>query len=366
VTYSLEILTTDTQFMALAEEWPALLSASGHENIFLTWEWLCTWWRAFGPGNRLWLITARASDGQLVGAAPLAIGRRSRRGLVNYRELFFLGSGLMAADHLDFVVRDQDTAVYRALIAHLWRERRAWDVLHFDSLMADSPVIGLLQGQTAVAWQHISQTPCPYVLLPASWEAYEAGLGKNLRYNLRRYGRQLQAASAPEPIIYAESDTTTDLCPILQALGAFHQAIRHKKGQTSAFDDPRTLPMLQQLCDHLARQGWLRLTWLIRGQQPLAVLLGFRYGSRFFFYMTGYNADWSSLGPGRQTMAFSLRRAIEEGLGEYDFLRGDEDYKYTWQAQDRLTTTIQLGRGWLGRLVMGATRGKERFTGAGR
>ena len=51
-------------FAGLREEWSDLLEASASNCLFLTWEWLYTWWEHLGGGRRLCLLTVRRG-GQL-------------------------------------------------------------------------------------------------------------------------------------------------------------------------------------------------------------------------------------------------------------------------------------------------------------
>ena len=47
---------TDAEFGALRDDWNALLCRSAADNIFLTWEWLHTWWEHFGSNKNLLLL----------------------------------------------------------------------------------------------------------------------------------------------------------------------------------------------------------------------------------------------------------------------------------------------------------------------
>src|SRR5712692_8540819 len=92
-------------FRRLRTEWNDLLAASDADCVFLTWEWLFTWWKHFGAGLRLAILAVR-DRGELVGIAPLALRRR-----LGFPVLEFLGSGLVGSDYVDVIVRrDRRTA----------------------------------------------------------------------------------------------------------------------------------------------------------------------------------------------------------------------------------------------------------------
>src|SRR5688572_9241094 len=46
-------------FAALRQEWTDLLADSESDSLFLTWEWLHTWWTHFAGSRRLFIVTMR-------------------------------------------------------------------------------------------------------------------------------------------------------------------------------------------------------------------------------------------------------------------------------------------------------------------
>ena len=47
---------------------------------------------------------------------------------------------------------------------------------------------------------------------------------------------------------------------------------------------------------------------------------------------------------GTVILAHAIDEAVREGCITFDFLRGAEDYKYAWGAQDRINRRRQLTR----------------------
>ena len=50
---SIERIDDEERFAGLAGEWDALLADTDADNVFLTWEWLHTWWRHLAGRRRL-------------------------------------------------------------------------------------------------------------------------------------------------------------------------------------------------------------------------------------------------------------------------------------------------------------------------
>ena len=81
--------------------------------------------------------------------------------------------------------------------------------------------------------------------------------------------------------------------------------------------------------------GKLRLSWLELDDAPIAIEYSFTGGDTVYYYQGGFDPGVSQLGPGWLMSALSLRAAIAEGYRYFDFLRGDEPYKASWNATPR-------------------------------
>src|SRR5438132_12003737 len=65
-----ETIQSDEQFLSMREKWNALLQCSASDGVFLTHEWLSSWWRHLGEGRQLSIVTAR-ENGELIGILPV-------------------------------------------------------------------------------------------------------------------------------------------------------------------------------------------------------------------------------------------------------------------------------------------------------
>src|SRR5262245_8253506 len=63
---SLETIVEPDRFDAMRDEWSALLQRSSSDCVFLTHEWLSTWWQHLSEGRKLQVVVAR-EGARLVG-----------------------------------------------------------------------------------------------------------------------------------------------------------------------------------------------------------------------------------------------------------------------------------------------------------
>ena len=92
-------------------------------------------------------------------------------------------------------------------------------------------------------------------------------------------------------------------------------------------------------------EGCLHLAVLEIDGGKAAAYLSFNYLNRLWVYNSGLNPAYRDYSPGWVLLGNLLQWANESGLSEFDFMRGDEDYKYRFGAVDRFVVRATLTRG---------------------
>ena len=67
-------------------------------------------------------------------------------------------------------------------------------------------------------------------------------------------------------------------------------------------------------------------------------------GKTFYYYNAGYDLDWANKSVGLVLIGLSIRAAIARGNTLYDFLRGEETYKFDWSNSQEKLITVKLNR----------------------
>ncbi|GAJ14899.1 unnamed protein product, partial [marine sediment metagenome] len=61
---------------------------------------------------------------------------------------------------------------------------------------------------------------------------------------------------------------------------------------------------------------------------PTAMVMCFDYDDCMYLYNSAYNPQYNSLSVGLLCKVLCIKESIQEGKKRFDFLKGDETYKY--------------------------------------
>ena len=318
---------------ALSTEWPDLFSVATTQSIFLSLPWQTAWAvNCCGSTEHHTVLTVRRDfDGSLRGIAPLSCENAA------------------ATFGLDYNVTD-----YQDILSHPGEEETVWDAvlkygveddwssIELTGVRDDSPSTLILETHAERYGWRVERSVwdvSPYVMLPDSWDDHVQGLSKKDRHELRRKLRRLEASGEAE---YRIIDTQRDELPA--ALDEFVSLMGMSSEAKSEFLTPERRGFLDALTRTMAEADTLRLAFLDVGGKPVSATMSFVEDQRLLLYNSGYNPEYARLSVGLLLKAYGLRDAIEHGLKEYDFLRGNEPYKYDLGGSDRILYRWRLDR----------------------
>ncbi|HEY3127940.1 MAG TPA: GNAT family N-acetyltransferase [Acidobacteriota bacterium] len=321
------------QFENLREEWNQSLKASTSDGLFLTWEWLYTWWKHLSEKRRLFILLVR-SQGELDAIAPLALQPPQPARLLPFRSLQFLGTGSVGSDYLDLIVRQgKEHDALRTLAQYLTREKLMIELAQVsENSRADSKLVWRLKEQGWSVFERKTYL-CPFIKLSGhSWQSYLASLGPAHRYN---FNRRLRNLIRQFDVRFDQVRSEEELSSGLASLVALHNMRWCERGGSNAFHSPALRAFHEEFSRLALRCGWLRLFILWLDGKPAASVYGFRYGRSFLFYQSAFHPAYSKLSVGLIALGLSIKSAVEEGAEEYDLLHGDEQYKFHWAREAR-------------------------------
>jgi len=322
-----------------AQEWNDLLKESVSDTPFLRHEYQRGWWEHRGGGEwqnaQLILISAR-EDGKLIGIAPLFIAEYEGK-----NALLLIGS-IEISDYLDVIVRMGDHSRFITGLLDFLASSFAdnWSSLDWYNLPDSSPTLAAFKAESeSRGWTHLEEMyrPTPRIALNGDFEEYLSRVEKKQRHEIRRKMRR--AIESERGVRWFISDMADPEAEI----DAFLKLMEQDQGKASFLRDSMRAQM-RDVIRTAHENGWLWLAFLEADGQRIAAALNFDYENKLWGYNAGVNRDFMDLSPGWVLLGLILQWCCENGRYEFDFMRGDEDYKYRFGAVNKYVMRAKLTR----------------------
>lgn len=337
-------------FRSLRREWDGLLRASRSDCVFLTWEWLFTWWKWYGGSAQLLILLLSDSTGRLRGIAPLM----SKRTAGVFRKLQIIGSeSRVCSEYLDIIAEEGcEKDVARAILDFLLDNHRSWDTFSLSSIRRGSPFLLAFEQLPEIRRlrsRRTTQYVAPYISLPETWDELLARFGPRIRRNVRYYRKRLEKAFSVE---FSSREVGLDTRHAINTMRRLQQKSISRKGIRGIFEDETFSNFHAEIMDLFHRNGWLYIVFVVCDGNPVAFWYAYLYAGTCYSYQTGFDLDYGSHSVGSVVHSFVLEDTIGKGIHTFDYLRGGQEYKYHFanSAREMLEVSI-FNNSWSGLLV---------------
>ncbi len=270
-------------------------------------EFLCLWWDHFA-GTGLEAVEIMAGDSLLT--------------LVDDGDVLrFAGHGDLTDYHTP--LGTDVSALGRQLATHP-RGRAELDSI--PTPHAEMLAEGLRGGGADV--EVVEHEATAVVDLPGSFEEYLAGLSKKQRHEVRRKRRRYT-------LMLGEWEHETH-----RGAGfGFDEFVRLHRSAPGDKGEFMTSEMEKFFADLILGDGW-RVDLLRHPEGATATVFGYTDETGYYLYNSSFDADLADASPGWVLVASMIETAISEGIGRFDFLKGDEAYKFRLGADSRQLSRI--------------------------
>ncbi len=347
------MITVGTAFDAtfdIGGDWDRLLAASNVDSVFLSSAWLHAWRETLGADHKL-LIPQVRRHGELIAAAAF----KCRDGVVEFA----------ARGHSDYcgivVSRHVDAATARQLI---WKLINAvaehapdFSCFQLSGIVVEDSMqsAALHDSDRGFFVTEIDRIIAPSKALSAA-DVTPSKKARQRERTLRKAGTlTLETFRKAEEIL-----------PRIDEF--FEQHVRRwsTREPRSLFEDAPNRDFYRSVTRHLSASAAIRFTTVQLDGRMIASHFGFRYGDRFLYYKPAFEPDLAKLSPGVFLLEHLLRIASEESAREFDFLIGDEPYKYRFATTTRTVIELHVTKSTTTAFLLRAKGFARRIRDAGR
>ena len=339
-----QLIQDESELLQLTAPWSGL---SG-KSPMLAPSWLMLWWKHYqrksaeASGEELFVLSVTDKSGSLIGLAPWYLAREKR----DRRVIKFLGSGPVCSDHLSILCAPgHEQTVAREIVLFLFEDsvQDEWDEFHLDGVDQDEPVMQYLidylkaEDNLLVCVRNAISTW--HLPLPDSWDKYLNSLSKNRRKRLRRLKRAYFDTGRAE---YHVLRHDADFDEYFESLVTLHNKRRHYFNETGAFECPQFYEFHRRAMKDLLSRDRLHCSLLSLDGEPVAAEYLLKQNDTLYAYQSGLDPAALPHSAGTLSLLGTFHWAIQAGIQNFDFLRGDEAYKTNWAASPRATVRIRV------------------------
>lgn len=221
-----------------------------------------------------------------------------------------------------------------SVVSRLADERANGWALDFDSLPIEAAEpLGTALRSVGCDVSPEQHTVSAVLRLPGTFDDYLAMLSKKQRHEVRRKRRRYEDVlgeviheTHPEPG---------------WAFEEFVRLHRLADGAKGDFMTPEREEFFRTL---MAIEGWRIDVLRVPGtDRASAALFSYSDRSGVYLYNSSYDPELGDASPGIAIVGTMIETAIDEGLPRFDFLKGDEVYKFRLGAEERPLFRLEVG-----------------------
>ncbi len=321
----------------LREQWNALVMEADRPEVFYTYEWALAVHRAYAGVLVPWLLLQYEGDA-LVGVAALAIesGRP--------KATFLSGA---TADYCDFLSPpERRIALVNCVLGEL-RKAGVQELVLPNVLSTSATVeaVGKVAGDYGyhVFWR--TAYICPQVNLGSAEDREQLKTRLNKRKIFRR-GMNFLGRRGKVSLVHRTTPEAVE--EVLPEFALAHVARFLATGRLSNLVSQRRRDFVGELARLLSKSGWLALSQMLVGDQPIGWNFGFRFRGSWFWYQPTFETSYEQISPGYCLLSNIIAEACNTPeIRSVDLGLGEEEYKERFASDSRVTlhATITTSRG---------------------
>ncbi len=354
----ISVIMKTEEFFALREQWNAINESSPKGTIFVSWEWLYTWWETYRKdGSRtLYILTCTNNRNKIIGIAPFQIINNPKKYFPCSRQLILLGTGetdgsYVFGEYMDLVIQGgQEQRVIDCFSSYLSKNNTLWDGMKFHELLDDSYLSKLFSKQLSESSFEIVKEIKEkgfrtYIDLPETYKDYLMGLRKKMRNNITRTFSRLEAEQN------YTIDNISDEAKVNESIEVLAELNRSRRGEMkkySVFEQENFVKFHRRVIKRLLPKNQISLKILRFGDVPVAVLYSFIDGDTIHPYQSGFETE---NGHRYSLLTTMLTKEIESSinnpqLAKFNFMYSDEEatYKKRYSGTTEVMYTLSFDK----------------------
>ncbi|OGG13214.1 hypothetical protein A3D77_00645 [Candidatus Gottesmanbacteria bacterium RIFCSPHIGHO2_02_FULL_39_11] len=300
--------------------WETLLTKSSFYTFFQTYDWMSLWILHFGRSAEVWEVK---DENKTIGIIPL-LKESDHYSLIPTSTVL---NGQQVSDYGELIIeKGREKEVIKQVIGERLKVKDKKIILNF--IREDSAILPVFKDLGVHAEE---QDMAPYVVLPHTFDEYLSILSRHSRHELRRKTRRFEESGA-EFAEFVGSD---------RQIESFFQLMEFDEKKKSFLTSEMKL-FFKEIIHTFYNKKEANILFIEAEGKLIAGIILFYFRDEVLLYNSGFDPDYFHLSPGLMVVTQAIKDSIEKKKKVFDFLRGNERYKYDLGGVDRKLYRIRF------------------------
>lgn len=300
--------------------WENLLSRSSSYTFFQTYDWISLWIQHFGKNAEIWEIT---EGDRIIGLIPF-LKEPEGYSLIPTSTVL---NGQQVSDYGGLIIeKGREKEVVQNVKGESFKVKDKRITLDF--LREDSTTFSALKELGADTQE---QDVSPFIVLPQTFDEYLSSLDRHSRHELRRKMRRFEESGASFKLFDGDK----------ALIDRFFELMVYDEEKKKFLTDPMK-DFFREMTINLYKKGEATILFIKSEEKFVAGIILFYFNDEVLLYNSGFDPNYFHLSPGLMVVTEAIKDSIEKRKKVFDFLRGDERYKYDLGGIDRKLFRIRF------------------------
>ena len=255
----------------------------------------------------------------------------------NKGEISFISSKDLC-DYNNILISEPDISIIQSLIQDIFKDSEIKKIF-LESIPGDSQLFDYFNNlRNELKIEIMNEDVSPFLVLPNSWEEYLSSLRKKHRHELRRKIRRLE-----ETVEFTSGDIY-DSDEIYNNLDEFIYLHKISSKEKENFMNENREKFFKELILNLSKENKIIYSYLKVENKTVSSSISFYLNDTRYLYNSGFDPKYNYLSVGLLNHAFAIQRSISKRFKIFDFMRGNERYKYELGGIDKSIYSITISK----------------------
>jgi CelD/BcsL family acetyltransferase involved in cellulose biosynthesis len=272
------------------------------------------------------LLVVRDAN-EIIGFVPIVLSKTKKYGL-SVRWLHPLSE--YYSTHSDLLLQKANEEIAGAVVSTLYSLGDKWDVFRMNEIVETNPILEPIEHhlkKRSISYSVRTEHPVFYIRLNGTYQDYLQKRTGKFRYNLKRLEKRIKDRGYME---YSKYQGRSEWEEGYRQLLYVDQHSWKQDHGTAITSTEKQQSFYRNICQGASEAGSLRISILRLNHEPMAYMLGFVKGRRYFSLKTSYVEKYHNIGPGKVLHARVIEDLFREKFEEFDFAGEPYEWERQW------------------------------------